>query len=231
MTLARMVSDWRVHVGIFSQHNRVISLPALEGPTIPTVRWWARGRLSLSLTHTHSFTTIHSYFPWAVRIASCSAVPSRMSNFFARGGPKLFPSHTSSPFSVKLKLCRRGLVSLAFTFKFGKQPCTPEISCLARLLYVDQETQCSKIRSPVTFVSFAPVTISGSKDGRAFFFFPELFFVVLGIVVAEFEKRRNDDGVKCPSENAAGMVVVEVFGINRTKNTAFIRTKYKWTQP
>jgi hypothetical protein len=37
--------------------------------------------------------------------------------------------------------------------------------------------------------------------------------------------------VKCPSENAAGMVVVEVFGINRTKNTAFIRTKYKWTQP
>ena len=62
MTLARMVSDWRVHVRIFSQHNRVISLPALEGPTIPTVRWWARGRLSLSLTHTlvHDYTLLLS---------------------------------------------------------------------------------------------------------------------------------------------------------------------------
>ena len=102
--------------------------------------------------------------------------------FFALGGPIFFPSQSKFPFSVTLNDWRRGFEAFASTFTFGNIFSTPPINCFfARRLYVDQLTQCSKMRRPSTFFSFAPVTISGSKVGLLLLV-PFFFFAGISVV-------------------------------------------------
>ncbi len=125
------------------------------------------------------FITLHIiYFPPFI-IVSCKFLPNKISNFFALGGPRAFPSQSNSPFNVTLNAWRRGLVAFASTLIFGNISSIPPINCFALRLYVDQLMQCSKTKDPLIFSSFLPLMMSGSKLGRL----PLLFFFLAGIFV------------------------------------------------